>query len=124
VNAIERGQRFLISRLEDNQRKNKQDNWEVAAAPIAGDTGFRGQRWGELTGLALLAQLSGPTGSTGDVDSACAWVMDAKINGTRATALRLRLCKFHRAFTGRDFRDSELKRTRFAATFTDLLLRQ
>jgi hypothetical protein len=92
--AIERAYGYLQALLEDNQRRNKQDNWEADPAPVPGDPGFRGARWGELTGLALVAQLSGPRYDRRTFEISLETFMRASIDSPAALAMRLQLCEF------------------------------
>jgi hypothetical protein len=119
--AIERAQSYLQSRIEENHTKNKQDNWETAPASIAGDPGFRGARWGELTGLALVAQLSRPGYDRRTYETTLETFMRASIDSPTALAMRLRLCEFLPSARARtDARSQEQS----AETNIDLLLKK
>jgi hypothetical protein len=76
--AINTAGKYLVS-LRQN------DNWETAAAPVPGDNGFSGARWGQLTALATYAQLL--SGELPDVSGSVNWLANAHL-ATSAVASR------------------------------------
>jgi len=84
--AIERAFKYLQS-----QRQN--DNWEAVAAPIPGDPGLTGERWGQLSALSTYALLrSGEASNMASNMPGCInWLRNASITAPSAVALRAQI---------------------------------